>query len=446
MAKRLAIVLMVALLPAASPGADLEIQDYVLPNGLRVVLNEDHSTPLVAVNLWYYVGSANERPGRTGFAHLFEHMLFSGSENVGNNAHFGYIQSVGGVLNGSTSFDRTNYYETVPSHYLPMALWLEADRMGFFLPALDQAKLDVQKQVVKEERRQRYDNVPYGTWIEDQLRLLFPPTHPYSWPTIGSMDDLTAAEMEDVRQFFRTYYSPSNAVLTIVGDFDPAQTRKLVARYFGPIPAGPAKPAVDATLQPLGGEKRRTIEAVVQLPRVYRMYRVPPIREAGWVTANLLVRILADGKASRLERALVLEQQIAQSVNAFVWPSEKASMLAMWIQPKPGITPERAEASAESEIRRLIEQGPSATELERARNGWKTEIALSLAEFASRADQLSMAATYFGDPREVNRIDDRIDAVTVADVQNAARAFLAPENRVTVTYVPKKTTPAGGAQ
>jgi len=218
---------LLALLGVAGPlGAQqLKLDSYALPNGLRVVLNEDHSAPLIAFNVWYHVGSKNERAGRTGFAHLFEHMLFSGSEHVGNNEHFRYVESVGGLINGSTNFDRTNYFETLPSNYLPLGLWLESDRMGYFLNALNQSKLDIQKEVVKEERRQRYDNVPYGTALERMLGLAFPDTYPYHWPTIGAMPDLTAAQLEDVKGFFRTYYSPNNAVLTLVGDFDPAEAR-----------------------------------------------------------------------------------------------------------------------------------------------------------------------------------------------------------------------------
>ena len=204
----------------------LDLTEYRLNNGLRVVLNEDHSAPLVAINLWYHVGSKNERPGRTGFAHLFEHMLFSGSEHVGNNEHFRYVQSVGGVLNGTTFFDRTNYFETLPSNYLALGLWLESDRMGFFLPALTQEKLDIQRDVVKEERRQRYDNVPYGTAFERLLNLAYDPDYSYHWPTIGSMEDLGAASLDDVRDFFTTWYRPDNATLTLVGDFVPSEARE----------------------------------------------------------------------------------------------------------------------------------------------------------------------------------------------------------------------------
>ncbi|HUP46354.1 MAG TPA: pitrilysin family protein [Thermoanaerobaculia bacterium] len=438
----LALLLLVAL---PLPAQTLQIEDYTLPNGLRVVLNPDRSTPLVAVNIWYHVGSANERPGRTGFAHLFEHMLFSGSQHVGNNEHFRYVQSVGGLINGSTTFDRTNYYETMPANYLPLALWLESDRMGWFLPALDQQKLDIQKNVVKEERRQRYDNVPYGTWIEDQLRLLFPSTHPYSWPTIGSMADLTAAELDDVREFFRTYYAPNNAVLTLVGDFDVPQARTLIQRYFGPIPRGPAIPRIDAKLDPLGGEKRRVIEAEARLPRLYRMYRIPPVGTQEWMAADLLTNILALGKDSRLERSLILEQQIAQDVVAFAWPAQLSGMLAFWVTPKPGIPVERVEQALDAEFARLIESGITEEELTRARNRAQTSFANELAEFASRADVLSMSATYLGDPRAVLQWPQRYQDIPAALIRDVASTYLDPANRVTVTYVPKAAAPAPAA-
>src|ERR1044071_2502035 len=236
----------------------LALEQYTLDNGLRVVLNEDHSAPLVAINLWYHVGSKNERPGRTGFAHLFEHMLFSGSEHVGNNEHFRYVQSVGGVLNGTTFFDRTNYFETLPSNYLALGLWLESDRMGYFLPALTQEKLDIQREVVKEERRQRYDNVPYGTAFERLLHLAYRPEYSYHWPTIGSMEDLQAASLVDIRDFFSTWYRPDNCTLTLVGDFAPSEARELVQQYFGDIPAGRSFTEFDLVRRPLRRGRRET--------------------------------------------------------------------------------------------------------------------------------------------------------------------------------------------
>ena len=293
----------------------LALEDYRLDNGLRVVLNEDHSAPLVAVNLWYHVGSKNERPGRTGFAHLFEHMLFSGSKHVGNNEHFRYVQSVGGVLNGTTFFDRTNYFETLPSNYLALGLWLESDRMGYFLPALTQEKLDIQREVVKEERRQRYDNVPYGTAFERLLNLGYDPDYSYHWPTIGSMEDLGAASLDDIREFFATWYRPDNATLTLIGDFVPDEAKRLVEQYFGPIPEGGPLPPFALERQPLNGERREVVPSPVQLPRVYRLYHLPKMGHRDWIAGDLLSSVLSgDGQPS--EKALVLEQQIATDVSA----------------------------------------------------------------------------------------------------------------------------------
>src|SRR5512141_664540 len=300
----------------------LKLEEYELGNGLRVVLNEDHSAPLVAVNLWYHVGSKNERVGRTGFAHLFEHMLFSGSEHVGNNEHFRYVQSIGGVLNGTTFFDRTNYFETLPSNYLALGLWLESDRMGFFLPALTQEKLDIQREVVKEERRQRYDNVPYGTAFERLLHLAYDPDYSYHWPTIGSMEDLEAASLDDIREFFATWYRPDNCVLTLVGDFVPAEAKALAEKYFGDIVPGGSFPQFTLERQAQNGERRESFASPVQLPRLYRLYHLPEMGSADWIAGDLLSTGLGSDKASRLDRVLVHEKQIAQDVAVYVLPTE----------------------------------------------------------------------------------------------------------------------------
>src|SRR6185295_2728153 len=353
----------------------LSLEDYRLPNGLRVVLNEDHSAPLVAVNLWYHVGSKNERVGRTGFAHLFEHMLFSGSQNVGNNEHFRYVQSVGGVLNGTTFFDRTNYFETLPSNYLALGLWLEADRMGFFLPALTQEKLDIQREVVKEERRQRYDNVPYGTAFERLLHLSYDPDYSYHWPTIGSMEDLQAASLDDIRQFFSTWYRPDNCTLTLVGDFVPGEAKKLVERYFGDIAPGGSFPPFDLERKPLGGERRETFETPVQLPRVYRLYHLPKMGSADWIHADLLTTVLAGDKASRFERALVHEKQIAQDVAAYVLPTESTGILMMQATAKEGISIDDVEKAMDEEIARLANGSVTDDELTRAKNRAEVEYA-----------------------------------------------------------------------
>src|SRR5436190_3854902 len=315
----------------------LSLEQYTLDNGLKVVLNEDHSAPLVAINLWYHVGSKNERPGRTGFAHLFEHMLFSGSEHVGNNEHFRYVQSVGGVLNGTTFFDRTNYFETLPSNYLALGLWLESDRMGFFLPALTQEKLDIQREVVKEERRQRYDNVPYGTAFERLLNLAYDPDYSYHWPTIGSMEDLGAASLDDIREFFATWYRPDNATLTLIGDFVPAEAKALVEQYFGEIAPGGSFPQFALKRQAQNFERRETFPSRVQLPRLYRLYHLPKMGTPEWIHADMLTTILAADKASRLERALVHEQQIAQDVAAYVLPTESTGILLLQATAKENV-------------------------------------------------------------------------------------------------------------
>ncbi|HEY5609827.1 MAG TPA: pitrilysin family protein [Thermoanaerobaculia bacterium] len=421
----------------------MRIEHYTLPNGLRVVLNEDHAAPLVAVNIWYHVGSKNEKPGRTGIAHLFEHMLFSGSQHVGNNEHFRHVQSVGGTLNGSTTFDRTNYFETLPSNYLELGLWLESDRMGFFLPALDRKKLDIQKDVVKEERRLRYDNAPYGTAFENLLRLAYPPDYPYHWPTIGSMDDLTAAQLEDVMQFFRTYYAPNNAVLTLAGDFDPAEARFLVEKYFGSIPAGAPLPPFATSAPAREGERRDTVRGAVQLPRIYRLYHLPKLYEQEWLAGDLLTNVLATGKASRLHRALVYEQQIAQDVTAFVFPSESTGIALLVATAKEGISAEKLETALDAEIENLAENGISEDELNRVKNQTETDYAHQIEDYSDRADLLNMFTTYFNDPNMLNQLLDRYRAVTVADVQQAAAKYFVASNRVTLYYLPldAATTP-----
>lgn len=415
----------------------LSLEEYKLDNGLRVVLNEDHSAPLVAINLWYHVGSKNERPGRTGFAHLFEHMLFSGSQHVGNNEHFSYVQGVGGVLNGTTFFDRTNYFETLPSNYLELGLWLESDRMGFFLPALTQEKLDIQREVVKEERRQRYDNVPYGTAFERLLHLAFDPDYSYHWPTIGSMEDLQAASLEDVAEFFRTWYRPDNCTLTIVGDFSPAEARRLVAHYFSELQPGGSFPPFTLERTPAGHEKRETFASQVQLPRVYRLYHLPKMGHPEWIHADLLTTILASDKASRLDRVLVHEKQIAQDVATYVLPTEATGLMLMHATAREGFAIESIESAVDEEIARVALHGVTEDELTRAKNRAEMEFAHQLETFDARADLIGMMATYFGDPSLIQRWLDSYRSATVNDLAHIARKYLIPENRVTSMFVPE---------
>ena len=424
--------------PPAIPEGDelIEIEQYRLDNGLRVCLNQDSSAPLVAVNLWYHVGSKDEMPGRTGFAHLFEHMLFSGSENVGNNEHFRHIQAVGGVLNGTTFFDRTNYYETVPSNFLSLALWLESDRMGFFIPALTQEKLDIQKQVVQEERRLRYDNAPYGTWFEELLGLAYPPDYPYHWPTIGSMADIEAATLDDVTEFFRRWYRPQNAVLTLAGDFDRMEARDLIETYFGEIPGGTDLPPFAVTRNGVEPDARKTIESSVQLPRLYRHYHLPKMGEPLWFSGDMLGAILAGGKSSRLERRLVYEEKIAQDISMFVLPTEATGMLVVMATARPGTSIETLEAEIDRLIEETVASGVTDDEIERARNQTETDHAHQVEQYETRADLIGMFETFFGDATLIDGWLDHYGKLTPGQLQEDAARIFRPDNRVTVTFLP----------
>jgi len=431
----------------------IPIETFTLGNGLRVTLSEDHTAPIVAVNLWYHVGSANERPGRTGFAHLFEHMLFQGSENVGSNEHFELIQRAGGTLNGSTWLDRTNYYETVPSHQFALALWLESDRMGRLLPAMTQQKLDTQRDVVKNERRWSVDNQPYGTWWERIPALAFPSTHPFHHSLIGSMEDLTAASLDDVRQFFATYYTPDNAVLTIAGDFDPVEAKALVERYFGPIPRGRGKPPLPDLSLPARFDRppRVIVPDDVRVPRVYIAIRSPAYGSDGYYVASVAAAVLGLKKGSRLHRSLVRDRQLASEANAFTFDLAKGTdLLIVDVTARPGTSAEDLERAVVEEIDRFTgAEGASdaetvteagivtEAEIERAVALIETEFVSSLQSAGDRADKLSMFATYLGDPERINTHVDRYRAVTAADVARFARERLGPAHRATLVYVPR---------
>jgi zinc protease len=418
----------------------ISIDTYRLPNGLRVTLSEDHTAPLVAVNLWYHVGSANERHGRTGFAHLFEHMLFQGSANVGANEHFELVQRAGGTLNGSTWMDRTNYFETVPSNQLELALWLEANRMGFLLPAMTQQKLDMQREVVQNERRWSMDNQPYGTWWERLPALVFPAEHPFNHSLIGSMADLDAASLDDIAHFFATYYTPDNAVLTIAGDFDPADARRMVERHFSGIPRGTGKPPLpDMTLPPtFGAPLREVVPDDVMLPRLFLAFRSPAFGTEEYYAASVASAILGLKKGSRLHRSLVREQQVAAQVSAFTYDLTKGSdLLVVDVTARPDISVERLEHAVGAEIDGLLGEGVTQAEIARVVTLIETELVTSLQSASDRADRLSMFATYFGDPSLVNQQADRYRAVTVERVNAFVRERLVRENRATLLYVPR---------
>ncbi len=420
----------------------IPVESYHLPNGLHVVLSEDHTAPIVAVNLWYHVGSANERLDRTGFAHLFEHMLFQGSANVEANEHFELVQRAGGTLNGSTWLDRTNYYETVPSHQIALALWLEADRMGRMLPGLTQQKLDTQRDVVKNERRWSVDNQPYGTWWERLPALCFPEEHPFHHSLIGSMEHLTDASLDDVADFFRTYYTPDNAVLTVAGDFDRTETRRLIEEYYGPISRGaPRPPLRDMTLPPTFGDTRRTVVPdAVALPRLFVACRTPVFGSDGYYAASLAAAILGLRTGCRLEQSLVRQQRVASQASAFTYDLAKGSdLLVVDATAHPDVTPAQLEAAVLGELDLMHQHGVTDVEVQRARALIETSFVTSMQSAAERADQLSRFATYFGDATLINDQVERYGATTTAAVSALARERLGPDNRALLMFVPAES-------
>ncbi|SDO76704.1 M16 family metallopeptidase [Actinacidiphila guanduensis] len=417
----------------------LTATEHRLANGLRVVLSEDHLTPVAAVCLWYDVGSRHEVPGRTGLAHLFEHLMFQGSASVKGNGHFELVQGAGGSLNGTTSFERTNYFETMPAHQLELALWLEADRMGSLLTALDQESLDNQRDVVKNERRQRYDNVPYGTAFEKLTALSTPEDHPYHHTPIGSMADLDAASLEDARAFFRTYYAPGNAVLSVVGDIDPAQTLAWIEKYFGTIPGHDGKPQPrDGSLpDTMGGEVREVVEEDVPSRALMAAYRLPHDGTRACDAADLALTVLGGGESSRLHNRLVRRDRTAVTAGFGLLRLAGAPSLG-WLDVKASSGAEIAaiEAAVDEELARFAEEGPTGEEMERAQAQLEREWLDRLATVGGRADELCRFAVLFGDPQLALTAVQRVLAVTPQEVQEVAAARLRPDNRAVLVYEP----------
>ncbi len=415
----------------------IRYQKYKLRNGLDVIFSEDHTVPLVSVNIWYHVGPANERPGRTGFAHLFEHMMFEGSQHVGAKMHFHYLEGAGATnINGSTNFDRTNYYETVPSNQLELALWLESDRMGYLLPTLDTEKLANQRDVVRNERRQSLENVPYGVVEEALMHELFPKGHPYYASVIGSHADIEAARFTDVREFFRQYYTPNNASLAIAGDFDSTAARKLVEKYFGTIPSGPSIPKVEVKTPPIASERRAVVTDQVELPRVYMAWLTPPIYKPGDAENDLLADILGGGKTSRLYKKLVYEKQIAQEISAENDSQSLSSFFEIEATARPGVKPEELEKAIDDELERLRREGPSEAELERAVNVRESNMVRRLESSQSVANRLNQYNHYLRDPGYLPKDLGRFREATSADLKRVANEYLLTNARVVVYGVP----------
>lgn len=421
----------------SAPPFRLNHASTVLRNGMRVVAHEDRSSPLVAVHLMYHAGSADERPGRTGLAHLLEHLMFEGSMHAPKGHFDDVLERVGGSNNGSTWYDRTNYYETVPSHATELALWLERDRMAHFLPLLNGEMLEVQRGVVINERLQSCENRPYGLADERLHQLLFPPHHPYSWPTIGYMADLEAMTLEDARSFYETFYSPGNAVLVFAGDLSPDEAFGLADRYFGDLPAGPAIPPRATDGMPPASPARETMADAVSFPRIYQAWAVPPYGHADWVALDVLAYLLADGESSRLQRALVRDGRLAQDVDTYLYPTARCGIFGLVATARTGVTAGEIEAVARG-VLDDVAASVTADEVEGAVRRALRDLAGDLATVEERAEALAYAAVVLGDPEAANTLYAAYADVTPDDVVRVAREWLGAGRTATLVVEPRE--------
>ncbi|MCL2776931.1 MAG: insulinase family protein [Polyangiaceae bacterium] len=436
--------------PASSSSlpVSLAAEKVQLPNGLTVIYDEDHRTPIVTVNLWYHVGSKDEPPGRNGFAHLFEHLMFQGSKHVPEDMYFRFLEKAGATsINGTTNTDRTNYFQTVPRTELPLALWLESDRMGFLLDHVDEATFKSQRDVVKNERRQNYENAPYGLVLEAIRAALFPEGHPYHLLTIGTPNDLDRATLADVEAFFHKHYVPNNCSLVISGDIDKASAKALVEKYFGPIPRGEhgdaatrQKPAVVTH----SGEARIEMEAAVELARVYVSWPTPAFFQSGDADLDLVAHVLTGGKTSRLYKRLVYDLQIAQSTSASQQSSELASVFEIVATARPGHSANELASVIDEELDKLRTSGVSDAELARAKVTIEADNIFDLERNSSRANRLNTYEHYVGDPNYLAQDMARTTRATTASVLNAARTWLLPKDRVVTLVTPNKQAPVAG--
>ncbi len=418
---------------------NIAFSKHTLANGLDVLIHEDRSCPIVSVNIWYHVGSKNEVPGRTGFAHFFEHLMFEGSEHH-DKGYFTPLQGAGALLNGSTNADRTNYWEVVPTNAFELALWMESDRMGFLLPALTAAKFENQRDVVLNERRQSYENRPYGLAPIAMLAALYPPEHPYHWPTIGEIADLRAAHVDEVREFFATYYHPANASLAVAGDVETGAALELIERYFGDLNPGPAVSVVRPPAPELRGETRLLIEDRVELPRLYLAWITPAMFHDGDAELDLAADILANGKTSRLYRRLVYELRAATDVSASQNSREAGGFMQIAATAAPGHTLAELERIIVQEIATLAETGPTADEIERGRVQAEAQFIYRLQTvggFGGKSDQLNAYNVFLDDPGYFDKDLARYQAVTADSLRALTKQYLTHNNRVALSIVPK---------
>ncbi len=425
----------------ADPAPDLAFEKYRLGNGLEVILHQDRRLPLAAVDVWYHVGAWHEPPGRSGFAHLFEHMMFQGSRDVGKEQHQRMLERAGGtIINGSTSFDRTNYFETVPRNHLETALWLESDRMGFLLDAMTQEKLDNQREVVKNERRQTLETAPYGLAGEKLWQALFPAGHPYHGLVIGSMADLSAATLADVGGFFREWYAPANATLAIAGDFEPAEAKRLVERYFGSLPARPRPAAAGHAPVRLAREVvLRHEEAVASLPRLSVAWHTPALFAPGDELADVLSAVLSEGRSSRLQRRLLHEKQLAQSISAHQQSMGAQSVFEIDVVARPGVATERLLAEVDAVLVEVRAGKVTAQEVRRAANTIETQLLRSLERlggYRGRTELLQSYNHFRGDPGWLAQDLARYRGVTPAALAGFAREWLPRERRAVLHAIP----------
>jgi zinc protease len=440
------LLILLALAQAAAaqappPKIEVPYTQFTLPNGLRVILHEDHSVPMVSVNVWYHVGSARERTGRTGFAHLFEHLMFMGSGHVKPGEFDQWLEAAGGDNNGSTENDRTNYWINVPANSLELALFLESDRMGYLLDTMTPKTVDAQRDVVKNERRQSVENRPYGTAQVVLGEMLYPKGHPYHWPVIGYMEDLTAASYDDVVAFFKQYYAPSNASLVVAGDLDTAPTRRLIEKWFGDVKVAPPPEPITIPGVALNGVQKKTIADRVQLPRLYLAWLTPRHFEPGDAALDMVSAVLAGGKNSRLYKRLVYDMQIAQDVSAFQASQSLSSSFQIIATPRPGHTVAELQKVIDEEIQTLQREAPTARELERSVNQVEASFYDRMEKvggFGGKADQLNAYYTDTGDPDWFNEDLARYRALSVGDVSAAAARFLPLDKRVELTVEPEK--------
>jgi len=418
------------------------VRTHTLANGMRIIHHEERAAPIVAVHLMYRVGSRHEAPGRTGLAHLLEHLMFEGSQHAPKGQFDDLLERVGGTNNGSTWLDRTNYYETVPSHAVELPLWLERDRMGFFLPVLDEEMLEVQRGVVINERRQSCENRPYGMADQRLHEMLFGPGHPYAWPTIGYMPDLEAISLADARGFYQTYYTPGNAVLTLAGDLSADDAIALAERYFGDLPPGPriAPPPAPADAAPAAHVRREVMPDDVSFPRVYQAWATPPYGTRDWVVLDVLAYLLGDGDSTRLQRALVREGRLAQDVDTYLYPTALCGAFGIVSTARTGVAPEALEAV----VRRVLDEvarGVDDDEVLGAVRRVRRDQVGELATVEERAEALSYAATVLGEPEELERVLEMYGEVTADDVARAAAMWLDAERGATLVIVPSGNPP-----